>query len=223
VDNTSGQREHAVVPPEIRRWSWGAFLLNWIWGIGNETYIALLMFVPLVNVVMIFVLGAKGSEWAWRNKRWRDVEHFRRVQRLWAIWGFVVWGVSIGMYAALILGFIWLFPKAEAYVMALDRLTTSRAAISELGTPIQPGFPWGRISTSGDSGHAELSFSATGPKGHGTVYVDATKNGDAWRLTRLDLVLADSGRRIDLRGGADSSRPPQRPNTLSPITEPSGK
>src|SRR5215813_2581633 len=62
VDNTSGQGERAIVPPEIRGWNWGAFLLNWIWGICNDTYIALLMFVPLVNVVMIFVLGAKGSE-----------------------------------------------------------------------------------------------------------------------------------------------------------------
>src|SRR5579871_1238349 len=83
VDNTSGQGERAIVPPEIRRWNWGAFFLNWIWGVANETYIALLMFVPLVNVVMIFVLGAKGSEWAWRNTRWRDVAHFKRTQRLW--------------------------------------------------------------------------------------------------------------------------------------------
>jgi hypothetical protein len=34
MDNTSGQGVAAV-----------AFLLNWIWGIGNNTFIALLMFV----------------------------------------------------------------------------------------------------------------------------------------------------------------------------------
>src|SRR5689334_653026 len=78
VDNTSGRGERAIVPPEIQRWNWGAFLLNWIWGIGNDTYIALLMFVPLVNFVMMFVLGAKGSAWAWRNRRWHDIEHFKR-------------------------------------------------------------------------------------------------------------------------------------------------
>jgi hypothetical protein len=43
ADNTSGQRERAIVPPEIRGWNWGAFFLNWIWGVVNETYIALLM------------------------------------------------------------------------------------------------------------------------------------------------------------------------------------
>lgn len=90
MENTSGQGKSAVVPPEIDRWSWGAFLLNWIWGLGNRVYIALLMFVPFVNIVMIFVLGAKGSAWAWKNKRWESVEHFKRVQRKWTIAGVIV-------------------------------------------------------------------------------------------------------------------------------------
>jgi len=205
VGNTSGERERAIVPPEIRRWNWGAFLLNWIWGVVNETYIALLMFVPLVNVVMMFVLGAKGSEWAWRNTRWRDVEHFKRVQRLWAIWGFVAWGAIIVFYGGFILVFVLMFPRFEPYLMAVRQLTQSPAAISELGTPITPGFPWGHFTTKDDRGEAELSFSATGPKGHGTVYADAIKTGDKWRLTRLDLVV-DGDRRIDLRGGAAPSR-----------------
>jgi len=210
VDNTSGQGERAIVPPEIRRWNWGAFFLNWIWGVANETYIALLMFVPLVNVVMIFVLGAKGSEWAWRNTRWRDVAHFKRTQRLWGIWGFVAWIAVFVFYGGFIAVFAWQFPRAEAYVMAVAQVTKSPAAIDALGAPIQPGFPWGSISTGPSGGHADLSFSATGPKAHGTVYVDATKSGSAWRLTRLILVV-DGGRRIDLRGGAADTRPPARP------------
>ncbi|HUV01032.1 MAG TPA: hypothetical protein VMW32_08725 [Bacteroidales bacterium] len=87
MENTSGQGKSAAVPPEIDRWNWGAFLLNWIWGLGNKTYIALLCFIPLVNIVMVFVLGAKGSEWAWKNKHWDSIEHFKRVQKKWAYWG----------------------------------------------------------------------------------------------------------------------------------------
>ena len=34
--------EPKPIPPEIDRWNWGAFLLNWIWGVGNNTFIALL-------------------------------------------------------------------------------------------------------------------------------------------------------------------------------------
>ena len=76
------------IPPELDRWDWGAFLLNWIWGLGNNTFLALLVFAPFVGFVMPFVLGAKGSAWAWRNGRWTSVEHFQRVQRkaIWASW-----------------------------------------------------------------------------------------------------------------------------------------
>ncbi|QTA93168.1 hypothetical protein [Desulfonema magnum] len=85
--NTSGQGNAAIVPPEIRKWNWGAFFLSWIWGLGNRTNIALLCLVPLVNIPMRFVLGVKGNEWAWRNVKWDSVEHLLRVQKKWAIWG----------------------------------------------------------------------------------------------------------------------------------------
>src|ERR1700735_2662646 len=38
--------------------------------------------------------AAGGRGGAWRNGRWDSVEHFKRVQRKWAIWGAVIW---IGM------------------------------------------------------------------------------------------------------------------------------
>ena len=56
VQNTSGQGKDAVVPAEIRGWSWGAFFLTWIWGVGNNTYRAFWMFCPFVNLVFWFVL-----------------------------------------------------------------------------------------------------------------------------------------------------------------------
>ena len=67
-NNTSGEGKGALVPEELKGWNWGAFFLTWIWGIGNSTYIALLMFIPLVNMILPFVLGAKGNEWAWKNR-----------------------------------------------------------------------------------------------------------------------------------------------------------
>ena len=79
--------QRLVIPAEIDRWNWGAFLLNWIWGVGNNTFIALLTLVPLLGLIMPFVLGARGSGWAWQNGRWDSLEHFKRVQRSWAIWG----------------------------------------------------------------------------------------------------------------------------------------
>jgi hypothetical protein len=90
--NTHVRIDPTVVPAEIDRWNWGAFLLNWIWGVGNNTFVALLTLIPFFGIlIMPFVLGAKGNAWAWRNGRWDSIEHFKRVQRLWAIWGVIVW------------------------------------------------------------------------------------------------------------------------------------
>lgn len=77
------------VPREIRGWNWGAFFLNFIWGIGNRTYVALFALVPVVNVFMFFILGVNGNKWAWKNGEWESVEHFQRVQKKWAYAGFI--------------------------------------------------------------------------------------------------------------------------------------
>ena len=66
--------DQKTIPAEIDRWNWGAFLLNWIWGIGNHTYIALLTLHSVFGFIWLFVLGAKGSAWAWRNGRWDSVD-----------------------------------------------------------------------------------------------------------------------------------------------------
>ena len=52
---------------------------------------------------MIFVLGAKGNEWAWQNKRWNSIEHFKKVQKLWAIWGAVLFALGILFFLIVII------------------------------------------------------------------------------------------------------------------------
>ena len=42
--------------------------------------------------VIPLLLAFKGNEWAWQNKRWESVEHFKRVQHIWTMWG---WGLTI--------------------------------------------------------------------------------------------------------------------------------
>jgi hypothetical protein len=193
------------IPPEIDRWNWGAFLLNWIWGIGNNTFIALLTLIPLVGFVMPFVLGAKGSRWAWRNGRWDSVEHFKRVQRLWAIWGAIIWIASIVLFASIFLGVHSILKHSEAYQLGVARLQTSPAATAALGTPITTGNPSGSIRINGSSGTAELRFSASGPRASGIVVVQAIKNNGVWSLTRLSLKLDGKDEVIDLVGGRGNS------------------
>lgn len=200
VENTSGTKAAAVVPPQARRWNWGAFLLNWIWGIGNNTFIALLMFVPFVNFVMLFVLGAKGGEWAWRNTKWQGIEHFQRVQRLWAIWGAVAWAAMIGLFAAFFFSFAAAMKSSEAYQMALAKVRSDPQAIEALGVPIEAGIPMGSIQISGPSGSASLSFAVSGSKANGTVYLDAVKDLGKWKLNRIELDVDGRSSRIDLGG-----------------------
>jgi hypothetical protein len=109
-ENTSGT-PGVTAPPEIVGWNWGAFLLTPFWAIGHQVWIGLLCFVPYVGWVMSIVLGLKGSEWAWQNRRFDSVEQFRDVQRTWMWWGIglnvgitflalIVFLVAIGMGAA---------------------------------------------------------------------------------------------------------------------------
>ena len=101
-ENTSGQGESAAVPEEIKGWSWGAFVLTWIWGVCNGVLIALLCFIPVFGIVWAFVLGAKGNEWSWRSKKWDSIEHFKSTQRGWNIAGIVLFAISMVVLVALI-------------------------------------------------------------------------------------------------------------------------
>ncbi len=99
-DNTSGRGELATIPPELRRFNWGALLLNWIWGIFNLSCgFAILTFVlsftPLVGLVWAIVLGFKGNEWSWRAKTWPSTQHFLNTQRKWMIAGVVLFVITI--------------------------------------------------------------------------------------------------------------------------------
>jgi Cytochrome oxidase complex assembly protein 1 len=186
------------LPAEIDRWNWGAFLLNWIWGIGNNTFIALLTFIPFFGLAMPFVLGAKGSRWAWRNGRWDSIAHFKRVQRLWAIWGAVIWLGAIALFGGIFGLAFYLLKNSEAYQLAVSRLQANTVAVSALGAPISTGTPSGEISTKGASGEAKLNFSVTGTKAKGELHVEALKKDGVWSLTTLKLKIDGRDDVIDL-------------------------
>lgn len=101
-ENNSGGGKAIIPPPGVKGWSWGAFLLNWIWAIANKTWIGLLCFIPYIGLVVSIYLGFKGRELAWKNKRWDSIEHFERVQKRWSFWAvFLIFGVAgLGIAAA---------------------------------------------------------------------------------------------------------------------------
>lgn len=112
----------AEMDTRIKKWNWGAFAYNIWWGIGNKTYLPLLCLIPFVGVIMIFVCGAKGNEWAWNNNSYRDVEEFLRVQETWNRAGFIsfivgviMFVITIGLSTVLGLGFAQLMSQYDYY------------------------------------------------------------------------------------------------------------
>jgi hypothetical protein len=201
MENTSGQGKQAVLPAELAGWSWnwGAFLWTFIWGLFNKTYIALLIFVPLVNIFMLFILGFKGNAWAWRNKKWESLEHFRRVQRKWSIWGFIILLVSLLATAG---GIFYSFEEvknSEPYVGALNAVRINKDAQKLLGSPIEPGW-WftGSFSSKGETGQAELVIPVKGPSQEGMVHIRAIQDKQQWKVAQAVLVPASGGAPIDL-------------------------
>jgi hypothetical protein len=89
-ENTSGHGEATFIPDEIKGWNWGAFWFTWIWGLFNRSYVALLVFIPFLNLIVPFYLGAKGNELAWRNRIWESTEEFTSEQRVWSIAGWII-------------------------------------------------------------------------------------------------------------------------------------
>ena len=174
-------------------------LMNWIWGLGNKTYIALLMFVPIVNFVMPFVLGAKGNEWAWRNRRWDSIEHFQATQRKWAKWGVVLVLVAIPGVVGMFFGVSYILKNSDAYQGAASRIAASTEVTAYTGTPITTGLPTGSIVISGPSGQAALEFTVSGPKAEGTVYVRATLDLGQWRYDRIVFEHTASKTRVELK------------------------
>lgn len=87
----------ALVEERLRKWNWGAFGLTWIWGVGNGVYWTLLLLIPglgwIATPIAAIFLGLKGNSFAWDapDKEWEDIEHFRHVQRYWAIAAIIVW------------------------------------------------------------------------------------------------------------------------------------
>jgi hypothetical protein len=120
------------------------------------------------------------------------------VQRLWAIWGVVIWLGAIALFGTIYGGAFYLLRHSEAYQLGESRLQASTQAADVLGAPISTGYPIGSITTDGATGRAILNFSATGTKAAGWIFLEAIKKDGVWSLTRLTLKIDGRDGVIDL-------------------------
>jgi len=204
MQNQSPIHRNDPMPLELQGWNWGAFFLNWVWGLAHNTPIALLMFVPGVNIVMLFVLGAKGNAWAWANNEWRDVEHFKRTQRIWARVGVGAF-FGIPLFFGVIFAVVMMaFNSSDAYRLTVDELRDHPALERHLGLPVEPAGWWtsGNIQINNDGGWAELNFDVEGSKASGTVFVYLDLHGNVWTIRQL-TVFTEDGAQITLENDAE--------------------
>jgi hypothetical protein len=103
--------------------------------------------------------------------------------------------------AALVFGVFGLMKQSEVYTQAVAQARADPAVAAALGTPIEEGMlVSGNFNESGPGGTAELSIPLSGPKGAGTLYVEATKSAGQWTFSTLVLEAPDASR-IDLLAG----------------------
>ncbi len=117
---------------ELRKFNWGAFLMTWIWAIGNKAWtmwaaligagiivliitgiayipklpqvisVVLLIFSRILSFIVNILCGIFGNRIAWKSKQWDNLEHFRKVQKIWVIVWLILTIISIGIIALLI-------------------------------------------------------------------------------------------------------------------------
>lgn len=107
-DYQHGSSQQRETPACLNKWNWGAFFWGWIWGIGNGVYWPLVTLIPyvgqLASIIIIFILGANGSRYAWDNFSGSAAE-FDAKQHRWAVAAGIAFLVSIalGVIVAVIL------------------------------------------------------------------------------------------------------------------------
>jgi hypothetical protein len=103
--NDSGNGRSAQLPAELRGFNWGATGVTFWWSIFNKSYIGLLILIPsiaskivtgntalaiifpVLSLAFSIYMGFAGNQLAWQNRRWLDVDDFKRCQGIWGVWG----------------------------------------------------------------------------------------------------------------------------------------
>ncbi len=114
--------------------------------------------------------------------------------------------ISIGLLAAsfagllvLVAGFIFFTIKhSDAYETGRRHFASHPAVIADLGSPVRDGLiPMGSLTRVGAvGGHADLSFTLSGPKGEGQAHMVATRGATGW--TRHHAEWTFNGRTTQL-------------------------
>jgi hypothetical protein len=106
-----------------------------------------------------------------------------------------VFGVGI---VGLLSGVSKILKSSEPYQTAVARAKANDKVTAALGTPMEEGFPLGKVNTNNDEGDADLSIPLTGPKGKGTIYVVGTRSRGTWTYSKMSVKITTTDEEVDL-------------------------
>jgi hypothetical protein len=136
-------------------------------------------------------MNARQPGWWGRNWKWAAPSGCLLVVML-------AFGGCVGL-AALVFGAL---KNNEVYATALSRAQASPAVIAAIGEPVAAGWMVsGEWNENGAAGEANLSIPLSGPRGSGTLFVEAEKSAGQWNYEVLTFVPASGGETVDLIEG----------------------
>ena len=106
--------DEKTFPSNINSFNWGVFIWWPYWGFFNEMsrlfliYFAVSLFCFLwIPIIVLFILsiyyGKKGNFLSWKNKSWKSIERFEKVQNRWDVAGIIYFIVLSILFIALFL------------------------------------------------------------------------------------------------------------------------
>lgn len=126
-------------------------------------------------------------------------------------WGWLVaaaFVLFLSFVAAILLSVFSLIQNSDATKLAIKTAETSPVIAEHIGSPMKVG--WlisGNIEASPGAGTAKLMIPISGPKGLGTLDVEAHKRAGQWHLDLLEFEKDDSSVWINLLP-AETAKPP---------------
>ncbi len=119
------------------------------------------------------------------------------------------WLVPVGCFSfiLLFLAFIALIvaigfgvlKNEEVYKQAVAKARAHPAVIQKLGTPIEEGYFFtGEFNVTPEGGICKIGIPISGPRGKGTLHVDAVKQTGEWHYNALEVEITGETERINL-------------------------
>ncbi len=135
----------------------------------------------------------------WFAEHWKLVIAF-------AIGGCFLVAAAICLF---VVGIFSILGNSDACKLAVAQAQKSPAVIERLGTPIERGrFVSGNVNVqAGGTGRAELSIPLHGPKGEGTLYVEARKRSGVWSFGTLEFSQKGDATALNLL--SETAKPPE--------------